>query len=346
MIESLIGDGTEKTVTQHYTKENGFGLYDPALEVNLPEITPDKGFNVRKTFELICFGRAKLIFKKLNKYIETYKNAEFKNSYGEACLIGNSVLINWSNYGGLSGLGRPELWKAFYEEEIGSYDKLLMMSFMLASTGTPQDEDDYDEEDEEDRKADQKSANSFDPLINRMYTGVVYRGLQKELRKLTYYDQINDIIEALAHEYRDEAAYQQLSVNMLLQLLPLLNTENIFRQYTNKHAWLRDKMEYGKKQIVYPIHNNKFVNFWLEIPQKPISDDLFVRYFTVRYQLYKLTNYMEHTPELEETDSYLQATDFARAWMLGLIPAEEVYREMMGRVNSPSRVEAITKSIE
>ena len=29
--------------------------------------------------------------------------------------------------------------------------------------------------------------------------------------------------------------------------------------------------------------------------------------------------------------------------MLGLIPAEEVYREMMGRVNSPSRVEAITK---
>ena len=343
LIESLIGDGTEKTVTQHYTKENGFGLYDPALEVNLPEITPDKGFNVRKTFELICFGRAKLIFKKLNKYIETYKNAEFKNSYGEACLIGNSVLINWSNYGGLSGLGRPELWKAFYEEEIGSYDKLLMMSFMLASTGTPQDEDDYDEEDEEDRKADQKSANSFDPLINRMYTGVVYRGLQKELRKLTYYDQINDIIEALAHEYRDEAAYQQLSVNMLLQLLPLLNTENIFRQYTNKHAWLRDKMEYGKKQIVYPIHNNKFVNFWLEIPQKPISDDLFVRYFTVRYQLYKLTNYMEHTPELEETDSYLQATDFARAWMLGLIPAEEVYREMMGRVNSPSRVEAITK---
>ena len=41
---------------------------------------------------------------------------------------------------------------------------------------------------------------------------------------------------------------------------------------------------------------------------------------------------MEHTPELEETDSYLQATDFARAWMLGLIPAEEVYREMMGDV--------------
>ena len=33
LIESLIGDGTEESVTQHYTKDNGFGLYDPSLEV-------------------------------------------------------------------------------------------------------------------------------------------------------------------------------------------------------------------------------------------------------------------------------------------------------------------------
>ena len=133
---------------------------------------------------------------------------------------------------------------------------------------------------------------------------------------------------------------------MLLQLLPLLNTKNIFRQYTSKHAWLRDKLEYGEKQVVYPIHNNKFVNFWLEMPQKPMNDDLFIRYFTVRYQLYKLTNYMEHTPELEETDSYLHATDFARAWMMGIIPTEEVYHEMMGRISSPSQIKAITMVIE
>ena len=342
LIESLIGDGTKENTAQHYTKDNGFGLYDPALEVNLPEITQDKGFNVKKAFEFICFGRAKLVFKKLSKYIEIYKNEEFKNGYGEARLVGNSVLINWSNYGGLSGLGFPELWKAFYEEEIGSYDKLLMMSFMLASTGAPKDDDDYDEEDEEDIKADQKSSNTFEPLVNRMYAGIIYRGLQKELRKMPYYEQMSDIIEALSYEYKDEAVYQRLAVNMLLQLLPLLNTKNIFRQYTNKHAWLRDKLEYGEKEIVYPIHNNKFVNFWLEMPQKPMSDDLFIRYFTVRYQLYKLTNYMEHTPELEETDSYLHATDFARAWMLGIIPTEEVYREMMGRISSPAQIKAIT----
>lgn len=352
LIESLIGDGTEQSPTSNYTRENGFGLYDPALEVSLPPITPDAGFNVKKAFEFIRLGKAKAIFDKLNKYIEKHKEDEFTDKYGEVRLVGNSVLLNWyKHYDGLSELGLPELWLNFYQQEIGSYDKLLMMKFMLASTGAPneieEDEDDeFDEEEQEDKEAAIQSLNTFEPLINKMYAGFTYRGLQKSLRKLTYYRQIEDIIDGLAHEYRNEATYQQFSVNMLLQLLPLLNTKNIFRQYTNKHTWLRDKQEYGAREIVYPIHNNKFVRFWLDAPQHPINDALFTRYFTVRYQLYKLTNYMEHTPELEETDVYLQSMDFAHAWMLGLIPTEEIYRELMGRVNSPTRIKDITSALD
>ena len=345
LIAPLIGDGTEKKTSQHYTKENGFGLFDPTLEVCLPEITPDKGFNVKKAFEFISFGRAKLTFERLNKYIAAHKNDEFKNYYGETCLVGNSVLMQWGSYNGLSELGRPELWLDFYRHEIGSYEKLLLMSFMLASTSADQDYDDSDEENEEDRKADLKSAGSFEPLVNKMYTGFTYRGLQKALRKLPYYEQMEDIIDALAYEYRDETVYQRMSVNMLLQLTPLLDTKNIFRQYTSKHAWLKDKLEYGERSIVYPIHSNKFVRFWLDMPCRPIDDALFIRYFTVRYQLYKLTNYMQHTPEPEETASYLQSVDFARAWMLGLIPAEEVYRELTGRINSPGQIRDITLAL-
>ena len=59
---------------------------------------------------------------------------------------------------------------------------------------------------------------------------------------------MSDIIEALAYEYKDEAVYQRLAVNMLLQLLPLLNTTNIFRQYpVNMHGsgtnWKRRKTD-------------------------------------------------------------------------------------------------------
>ena len=65
LIESLIGDGTEQSTTSNYTRENGFGLYDPAFEVNLPAITPDAGFNVKKAFEFIRLGKAKAIFDKI-----------------------------------------------------------------------------------------------------------------------------------------------------------------------------------------------------------------------------------------------------------------------------------------
>ena len=67
LIESLIGDGTEQSPTSNYTRENGFGLYDPALEVSLPPITPDAGFNVKKAFEFIRLGKAKAIFDKFEQ---------------------------------------------------------------------------------------------------------------------------------------------------------------------------------------------------------------------------------------------------------------------------------------
>ena len=67
----------EQSPTSNYTRENGFGLYDPALEVSLPPITPDAGFTVKKAFEFIRLGKAKAIFDKLNKYIEKHKEDEF-----------------------------------------------------------------------------------------------------------------------------------------------------------------------------------------------------------------------------------------------------------------------------
>ena len=103
-------------------------------------------------------------------------------------MVGNSVLINWSNYGGLSGLGFPELWKAFYEEEIGSYDKLLMMSFMLASTGAPKDDDDYDEEDEEDRAAERSGGQRRGVVASVTADHDVVGDLYEDLPQLGHHD--------------------------------------------------------------------------------------------------------------------------------------------------------------
>lgn len=351
LIESLIGDGEEETVTNDYTKENGFGLYDPALEVSLSPVAPTHGFNIKKVFEFIRLGKAKATFERLNKYIDKYQDEEFRDNSGEIRQVGDSVLLNWyKHYDGLSELGLPQLWQSFYEQEIGSFDKLLMMKFMLAPIYAPNDPDskndrEFDEEGEASMEAQRNSANNFEALVGKMYAEVAYQGLKKSVRKLTYYRQIEDIIDSLLEEYWNEAYYQQLSVNMLMQLLPLLNTKNVYRQYSINNAWLDDKQEYGRKEIACPIYNNRAVQFWLRVPKHPMDDALFTRYFTVRYELYKLTNYMEHTPQPDETYSYLHSMDFARAWMLGLIPTEEVYRELMGRINSPTRIKDITTTL-
>lgn len=338
LIESLIGDGKTQSSTNNYTKENGFDLYAPSLEVTLPDVAPDTKFHLKEAFKFILSGNAMKVFEKLNNFIKLHKDDEFQNSYGEACLLGNNVNLDWQNDAGLEHLAFSECWKEFYESEIGSYDKLLQMNFMLCSSGAPKDS----KEEDEDEINDRKSENTFEPIINKMYKGITYRGLQKPILKLAYYTQMLHIIQALQHDYHDEEVYQKLASNMLFQLLPLLDSRTIFRQYTSKNTWLRDKQKYGEKVIVYPIHNNKFVQFWLDMPRQFMDDTLFIRYFTARYQLYKLTNYMEHTPELEETNSFLRSMDFARAWMLGLIPTEEVYRELMGRISSPDRIMGIT----
>ncbi len=59
LIESLIGDGTEENTAQHYTKDNGFGLYDPALEVNLPEITPGQRIQREKSIRIHLLRKGK-----------------------------------------------------------------------------------------------------------------------------------------------------------------------------------------------------------------------------------------------------------------------------------------------
>lgn len=351
LIESLIGDGAEESVTNDYTRENGFGLYDPALEVSLPPVTPTPKFNPKKVFEFIRLGKAKALFDRLNKYIDRYKELEFRDNSGDIRQVGDSVLLSWyKHYDGLNEIALPQLWISFYQEEIGSFDKLLMMKFMLAPIYAPndpegRDDNELDEEGEMSLEAQRSSVNHFETLVNQMYAGVAYQGLKKSVRKLTYYRQIEDIIDALIEEYWNEAYYQQLSVDMLMRLLPLLNAQNVYRQYTLSNAWIAEKQEYGKKEVAYPIHHNKAVQFWLRVPKQPMDDALFTRYFIVRYELYKLTNYMEHTPLPNETYPYLHSMDFARAWMLGLIPTEEVYREMMGRVNSPTRIKDITTTL-
>lgn len=330
MIDALTDkDNTE----QRYSKTNGFGLYNPALTFELPAIPPDTNVNIGQVFSFITSGEALKVFEKLNDHISLHKDDEFKDDYGNVCLVGNNVRKGWRNDGSpLNRLGLPELWTAFYEQEICNYSHLLMMCFMLKSRGVPEDNN----------KEEKEKSNSFYPLFDLMYEGIPYRGLQRSIKNMTYSAQINSIVEALESEYRDDTLYQHISATLLERLLPHLTPENIVCSQQKKNTWLIGEQRYGDGTVYISIHEDDYLQFWLDTPRKPINDTLFTRYFLTRYRLYQLANYMEHTPPLESAEPCIRSMDFVRAWMLGLIPEGEVYREMMGRLTSHARIEGIT----
>ena len=165
--------------------------------------------------------------------------------------------------------------------------------------------------------------------------------LQHAVKEMTYYHQIDTIIEALESEYRDDTLYQRISTALLERLLPHLTPDNIIHSQ-QRTVWQYNEQRYDYETVCRPIHDDNCMKFWLLTPRQPIDDALFTRYFLIRYRLYQLTNYMEHTPPLANTEPCMRSMDFARAWMLGLIPEGEVYREMMGRLTSPARIEGIT----
>lgn len=316
---------TDNGEQKSYCKANGFGFYDPLEQISVPDIIPEEGFSPPQTFDFLISGQAEQLFEKLNELIKTHKDDEFQTYYGETELVGNRVFkgYNYRNRDNISdpmsSIAFPELWKEFYEREIKDFRHLLLMSFAL----------------KDDRGEDMKKECSLQTLIDTyMYDGIDYKSLRKKVSKLKYFNQINSIIPALANEYWDDNIYQSLSANLLANLLPHLNKENVFWQKKQIHAW--------ENTNCYPAQSAPDIRWWLRTPVKPIDDALFVRYFCVRYRLYQLTNFMEHTLELNSEEPYMRSMDFARAWMAGLIPEDEVYREMMGRINSPARIEGIT----
>lgn len=354
MIDALTGNGGTE---QQYTRANGFGLYDPALTFELPTIPPDQELNLAKIFSFITSGEAMKVFGKLNDYIGQHKDDEFTNEYGQIQLVGNTVHKDWRSTHPLERVALPELWTAFYEQEIGSYEHLLLMRFMLENRDIPEEEEEEEEKKKEEdtnsflslfnkllgrrTAAKDEIPHNFHSLFNRMYENIPYRGLQHAVKEMTYYHQIDTIIEALESEYRDDTLYQRISTALLERLLPHLTPDNIIHSQ-QRTVWQYNEQRYDYETVCRPIHDDNCMKFWLLTPRQPIDDALFTRYFLIRYRLYQLTNYMEHTPPLANTEPCMRSMDFARAWMLGLIPEGEVYREMMGRLTSPARIEGIT----
>lgn len=121
-LKELLKDSGE---TKNRLKLPGYGLYDVNKDWVLPKVQLEES----GADKLFVYGEAACIhvLKKLDKLIDDNRERAYKNAYGGDELLGNklSFTCHSSETGLLDSYPFPELWKAFYEEEIKTPQLML-----------------------------------------------------------------------------------------------------------------------------------------------------------------------------------------------------------------------------
>lgn len=137
LIEELTGKAGDRT---DISRENGYGLYNPAAGAVLPVGTPDPQVLGQclplKEKDVI------LILKKLDSLVGQYRDYEYLDRSGEARLLGNGYhfLKDAKDYSyHLENYPLAKELREFYETEIKSHEVLMEMEALLFIQGRAYD---------------------------------------------------------------------------------------------------------------------------------------------------------------------------------------------------------------
>ncbi|MDR0748336.1 MAG: DUF4132 domain-containing protein, partial [Tannerellaceae bacterium] len=314
-----------------FTKDNGFGLYDPEEEFVLPTLEPDKDFDLKKAFPLlnellfqrILSGRyagAFILFEKLNDLITKHAGYEYVNKYGKTCLLGD-IFIEVKDAvcieGNINCYPLPEIWKEFYRHEIKDSKNLLQLLFILSSAKhAGYDYGIY-----------QFMNKEFMPEIIKFY-GFNMNELINRLVKLSHYDSVSKVIHLLADMYLDASYSRKVSRNILASFFPLINKRGAKRMFAYETY-------NGKEEQAVFICQHASISYWMnDLCNKSLSGKEFTDYFTIRYNYYSKLNFPDVNPLFPFPKSYLTVFDFGKAYAMGIIPESEVIKELMIRPNA------------
>ncbi|MDR3141604.1 MAG: DUF4132 domain-containing protein [Tannerellaceae bacterium] len=314
-----------------FTKDNGFGLYDPEEEFVLPTLEPDKDFDLKKTFPLlnellfqrILLGRysgAFILFEKLNDLITKHASYEYVNKYGKTCLLGD-IFIEVKDAvcieGSINCYPLPEVWKEFYRHEIKDSKSLLQLLFILSSAKyAGYDYGIYPFMNKE-----------FMPEIIKFY-GFNPNELTGRTLKLSHYDSASRVIHLLADIYLDASYSRKVSRNILASFFPLMNKRGAKKMFAYETY-------NGKEEQAVFICQHASISYWMyDLCNKRLSGQEFADCFTIRYNYYRKLNFPNINPLFSFPKSYLTVFDFGKACDMGMIPESEVIKELMVRPNA------------
>lgn len=340
LIDQLTGSQEEVTV---FSKENGYGLFDPKEKMELPSLEPDTDFDMNQAFSLFQEGSffkkllgnkpkgdAFSLFEKLNNLIAAHKEEQFTGIYGYQFLLQNNYLEIKKEEDELNELNRyplSDVWRKFYTEEVGSFEQLFQLYFACSTNwGEDSTPDSVYQQMDKEFLSDIRTFYGFDLL-----------GLKKKINQLSYIDIIKRIIPVLTREYWDEAYAQKLSRNILLSFYPYMERTSSRMTYTytdwNKHEHKRTTF----------IHQHSTISFWFgDSFGAGNYEEGFNEYFILRYLYYRKADFLHTDPIASFPDSHLSIFEFGDAYTKGIIPESEVIRELMVRINAYDQLNEVS----
>ncbi|MCM1093959.1 MAG: DUF4132 domain-containing protein [Lachnospiraceae bacterium] len=329
LIDSILD--SENSLVNVFNSSNGYGLYDPAGELCIKLVIP-KGFRVGKALTFADSDKASELLLKIMLLIEKHADHEFSDSWGERHRLGNCVKLNRYRYD-LKALALPEMWQEFYEQDIDAPSDLLKL-FIATSSVDSADEPFFATMERifGDAFHRKNHEESFIASVKRIFCGTFRR--KEELRDMPYYNLAYEVCECLYGEYGSCAETYRICADVMSVIAMKVDRKELVHTY-KKLAFRWERAEPHPIYLVFPLSvlYNQLVNGW-----KRSDDELFMKSFSARYELYRKLDYKERF-------NTIAPLEYVRLWEMGRMTDREFWHEMIGRENSPKVVKTLTSCL-
>lgn len=269
-------------------------------------------------FKGIQSGEVFDLFDKLQYQIVIHGELTYSDPWGEVHLFKEQFESAKHDSDSPTAIGCypfADVWIRFYEEEVRDYSLLLEMCLMASHSRTC------------------VWRKGFGTLLDKLYGEIPLAPYEQALERLEHPYALSEILWALEWDYRDQEVYLKYSHYVLLHLLPMLTPQNITFLYSVRE-WYGSSHDYR----VVLVHCY-WIDCWLKHPKRLLTDNEFITDFKIRYELYRLCNFLSYKVEPYPVEFPIRAVDFGRAYQMGLLSEDALITELMDRPLSPTLIE-------
>jgi hypothetical protein len=298
LIDQILGHDTEGT---DILSMKGYGIYNPDVPLPLKKPKADR----KECQKLLSLEEKEIreILEKLDGLIDENKLVEYRDAWGETCLIGNRLTFSRLPDRGqqtqdLSHLPLTEVWENFYKNQIGSFQKLIQIDQYNSCFENLSDYE-YDKS-----------------IIKSVFKVGLLKTMPYELKPLDlkYSNQINFLLHILINTYKDRMAWLSMATTLAGVLIEVLKEMKPSARFMTTR--------YNSR---YPMTNHPIFNMIIRGLNVWETDEEFETVFQLKWNLEELYVAPQNEARYGEGRE-ISLFYFMKACLLGLIEKDILYK--------------------